>query len=141
MSNQQLSQEFLAILDGVAGDYTTAETMDDWMPDDADYTVVLTKGSFGHKAGDSSFAWFKVVGNIDAPQNPEVDKKSFTVAFATTKAMGAVKALASALAGRVVNNIREVPGIVEACAGLIVNVTVKTNQKGYKNVRIKEVIR
>jgi hypothetical protein len=131
----------MAILDGVAGDFATAEAMSDWMPEDGDYTVVLTKGSSGAKTGDNAMVWFKVVGTIDAPQNPELDKKAFTVGFATTKSLGAVKTMASAIAGRPVLNIREVPAVVESCVGLVCNVTVKTSAKGYKNVTIREVFR
>ena len=141
----KLSQEFMDIINGVAEEYRTAEAQSNWMPPDGSYTVVLTKYTNGVKTGENKFAWFKMEGRIDAPNNPEVHDKSFSVGFATTKYPGLLKTFVSSIAGAPVDNIGEIDAILEAAQGKIATVTVttKTNKKTgnpVRNVDIESVI-
>lgn len=124
--NQNLSAEFMALLNQTAEEYRTSTASNDWMPPDGDYTVVISNYTNGMKTGDSTFAWFKLEGRIDAPQNPEVHDKVFALGFATTKYPGLLKTLVNAVAGVPVDNIADVHPTLQAAVGKIANVNVST---------------
>jgi hypothetical protein len=137
-----LSQEFMAILQQNAEDFRKAEVTSDWMPPVGDYTVIggaFACGTSAGKEGKPAFNWFRLPGRIEAPSNPELHGKVFSLLFGTTQQVGLLKAQCSGIAGRIVETILEVPAVLEQADGVVFSVNVSTNKKGYAKVGITQI--
>lgn len=133
--------KFLDLIMHTASEFESADAFSDWMPDNGDYVVLLTKVAKGAFQTDGAQQWYvRLTGKILAEGNPELDQREFTVGYYTGRAPGVFKSAVAVLAGRVVNNIREAVDIVDASVGAVVSVNVSTNAKGYKNTRITKLI-
>jgi hypothetical protein len=140
---QVLTQEFMALLQANAEEFKKAEVISDWMPPDGDYAVVGGTAVLGTttKEGKPPFNWFRLPCRINAPSNPELHDKSFTMMYGTTINVGMLKSACSGIAGRVVDSIMEIPSVLASADGTVYSVNVTTNKKGYKNVSVTQIHR
>lgn len=120
----------------------------DWMPDDGEYIVSITKSKKGVSTKkETPVMWWKLTGQImDQVADSRLDGKEFTVAFLRSSAMGFVKSAAKALnKGEPVSSLEEASQLFDSAEGTICKVLVTTTQKNdsarpYTNCYIQEVI-
>ena len=129
------------------GDFKDSEVYSNWMPPDGGYIVSLTKFDYGEKAKDGvRTAWYKLSGRIEDVQDEKLNGKEFLVNFYRSSAYGILKGDARIISGdSLLDNLKEAVEILEASAGTILRVEVKTAfsdkyKKDFTNCYIREVI-
>ncbi len=138
--NTNANADFSAILNDTAEEFKQAKVFNDWMPDDGEYTCVLSDLVTGVKDDQNNrFAWWRLTATIQSASDPDIDQSQFSL-FYSTKAPGFLKSDVSALAGKTITDIRTADQILRDNLGAIVNVKVSTSPKGYKNTAITEVL-
>lgn len=122
--------------------YAVAEEFSDWMPDDGEYFVTVLKCSKGEKEYKGvRMRWWKLTARIEDAANETLDGQEFSLGFFNTNAPGILKTRARALnRGKAVPTLPEAIGVFEASVGEILRVKVATNDKGYKNCFVLEII-
>ncbi len=138
MSNE-MTEMMQRIIEQGQDDFAAQEVYSDWMPDDGPYTVLVSSYNSGEKEknGEES-AWWRLGLQILSP-GTDLDKKDFGVMFGS-KAAGFLKSAAATINGAKEDSYRKCIGIIAGSVGYLLNVNVKTNNKGYKNVTISEVV-
>ncbi len=128
-------------------DFKDSEVYSNWMPDDGEYIVSLTKFDYGEKTKDGArTAWYKLTGRIEDVQDEKLNGKEFLVNFYRSSAYGILKGDARILSGNPqLENLKESVEILEASNGTIIRVEIKTSfsdkyKKDFTNCYIREVI-
>jgi hypothetical protein len=125
--------------------FQDAEAFDNWMPSDGQYTmiiktvksIVLSDKTTGKK--DAGWRFSLIVVN---PADPSMHNRECSSLF-TMKVPGILKSLAIILSSGAVNantGLAEANTIFLGSQGKAVLVEVSTNAKGYKNLKIVEII-
>jgi hypothetical protein len=127
-------------------DFANAEEFgNDWMPDDGEYTVSLTKLNKGVSAKDDKpMGWWKLTGQIEDVEDDNCGKE-FTVGFYRTTAPGILKSAARVLnGGEAVEEIDIADKLLEASIGEVLKVKVATRDskdgRSYTNCYLVEVL-
>ncbi len=142
------SQLFESILDEVAQEYADAEIINRWMPEDGEYTGVITKYSEGDKVYDDGgkMAWARLTVQLIAPHDTGeggIDGKEMSIGY-STKALFSLKGDTAALSGRVINDVRVALKVLQDSLGTVIGFEIKTtiakNKQSYKNATITHIV-
>ena len=126
--------------------FEDAEAFSNWMPPDSEYIALVKTVNTGVMTQDNvSIPWWKLIGELIEADNPELDKKEFSLGFYSGKQMGMLKGLASTLKGEPVNKLGEANDVLHESVGKVVKVKVesrvsKKDGNEYTNARILEVL-
>lgn len=120
----------------IAQEFADAETFDDWTPPDGPHSALI----IGFKDGSGkSGTWMQLRCQCLDP-NPDLTDKEFSIWFRESAPAGILKSAANAISGRKIEDSREAVEIIGKSVGLTVNLKVTTNEKGFKNIRIIDVV-
>jgi len=122
--------------------YVDAEEYNDWMPDDGEYTVSVIKVSKGASERDGKEQlWWRPTASILGGEDPATIGKEFVLGFYTSTVPGILKGQVKVLnGGTVPGSLTDASAVIENSVGMILRVKVVTNDKGYKNAYIQEVV-
>lgn len=145
---------FENMLAGLAEDYRKAEPMDNFMPDDGEYTVILSDLAKGVKvkAGEAPLIWISVKAKLLAAEDPNIDQKTMSLGFFSSKTLGMLKGFVQALIPSSitpdspefidVNDLSQCIALIQrkVDAGTLLTIKVATSKKGYKNASITGLV-
>jgi hypothetical protein len=137
---------FEAALDIYNKEFDDAEPFDNWYPPDNDYTVMVSKIKRGRTEKDGSpFVWWKIMVTILAEDHPDVDQKSFQLAFFSNKTFSNMKTVCNQLSQNTAKRqIKEYNKEIDGYVGICANVRVHREQnpksgKTYTAVDITQI--
>jgi len=134
--SQQLSEAMQNYAARQAQEYADAEIFNNWMPPDGPHVAYIS----AYKEGESKKgAWQSLTLKCLDP-DPELQDKEFAMWFREGAPQGILKAAVSVLAEEKVDVLSSGLKMLKQSVGMTINVTVATNEKGFKNVRIVDVI-
>ena len=128
--------------------YDDAEEFSDWMPDDGEYVVTVTKSTKGvstKQDPNNPMFWWKPTVRIEDVAREDLNGQEFALGFFNTNAPGIMKGQAKALNGGESVGFDELDGVFTASVGKVLRIEVRTttskkNNKEYTNCYIREVI-
>jgi hypothetical protein len=131
-----ISQEMEGYIQRQAQEYENAEAYDNWMPPDGTHVAIIT----GFKDGQNkNGAWLQLKCSLLDP-DPDLTDKEFSIWYRENAPQGILKSDANALAGKKVEDIREAIKVLGTAPGKTINIKVNTNEKGFTNVKIVDVV-
>ena len=127
-------------------EFKEAEVYSNWMPDDGEYIVSITKLDHDSSSKDGKdLLWWRLTGRIEDVQDEKLNGKEFTVGYYTNRAFGILKGAANMLSGGSVDDLAEANTVLEASLGMVIRAKVITSfsekyKKDFTNCYIQEVI-
>ena len=147
--------DFDSVLAEVAEQYRQATPFEDFTPPDGDYTVMLNAIQTGVKEeeGKPPYIWISVKGQLLCPNDLTLDRKVTSLGFfstATAGRQGMFKGFVKSLLppdlpeGEELVDVDDIKQSIDFLTkqvenSLVVNIQVKTNPKGYPNIKVLNV--
>ncbi len=134
--SQELTEEIQSYAARIAQEYIDAEKFSNWTPPDGPHIAYVVS----YKEGESKKgAWQQLVLRCLDP-DPELQDKEFSMWFREAAPQGILKSAVCALAEEDVPTALSAMKVLRSSVGKTINVTVNTNDKGFTNIRVVDVI-